>query len=148
MKRPTPSASSQLSLFDAVRPTGGRAPETANAEGAKTPAAGVAPSRPQSQPSGATTAPALLTTQEAAELLHVHPRTVQRLVERGELAAVHVGAAVRFDRTDLADLTVRLKSRASGPPTARRPAVTPGRGRARVSFADRLRSQRDEHRAA
>jgi hypothetical protein len=48
---------------------------------------------------------------------------------------------------DLADLTVRLKSRASGPPPAR-PEVTPSRGRAHVSFAERLRSQRDEHRAA
>jgi excisionase family DNA binding protein len=147
MKPPGPSAPSQLSLFDAVRPTEGRAAETPKVEGAKTPAPPVAPSRPQSQSSAANTAAALLTTQEAAELLHVHPRTIQRLVERGELVAVHVGAAVRFDQMDLADLTVRLKSRASGPPPAR-PEVTPSRGRAHVSFAERLRSQRDEHRAA
>src|SRR4051794_5717317 len=36
---------------------------------------------------------ALLTTDEAADLLHVHPRTVQRLVRRGELCAVHLGSA-------------------------------------------------------
>jgi len=147
MKRSASSAPSQLSLFDAVSATEGRGRATRSGASVKSPASPVAPSRPESQPSGATTAPALLTTQEAADLLHVHPRTIQRLVERGQLAAVHVGTAVRFDRMDLADLTLRLKSRASGPPTAG-PAVTPGRGRAHVSFADRLRSQRDEHRAA
>ena len=44
---------------------------------------------------------ALLTTDEAAALLHVHPRTVQRLVERGQLCAVHLGSAVRFDPNDV-----------------------------------------------
>src|SRR4051812_1556423 len=45
--------------------------------------------------------PALLTTTEAAVLLHVHPRTVQRLVDRGQLCAVHLGSAVRFDPRDV-----------------------------------------------
>jgi excisionase family DNA binding protein len=140
-------ASSQLSLFDEAVPDE-RAAHGAHAEGrTKAPAQPVAPSRPQSHPSEASAEVALLTTREAAELLHVHPRTVQRLVERGELAAVHVGAAVRFDRADLVDLTARFKSRAAGPPSARA-EVTPARARARVSFAERLRSQRDEHRAA
>jgi len=95
----------------------------------------------------AATAPALLTTSEAADLLHVHPRTVQRLVERGELGAVRLGAAVRFDPVDVADLTTRLKRREAGETTA--PAEVVRRSRAgRVSFADRLRSQQDEHRAA
>jgi excisionase family DNA binding protein len=84
--------------------------------------------------------PALLTTSEAAEVLHVHPRTVQRLVERGQLDAIHLGAAVRFDPRDVAKLTARLKR--TGQPTA--PAsvdvVRPSRP-VRVSFADRLRSQ-------
>jgi len=141
-------ASSQLSLFDEAVPDERPARE-AHAEGGSTkaPAHPVTPSRPQSHPSEASAEVALLTTREVAELLHVHPRTVQRLVERGELAAVHVGAAVRFDRRDLGDLTARLKSRPAGPPTARA-EVTPDRGRAHVSFAERLRSQRDEHRAA
>jgi excisionase family DNA binding protein len=141
-------ASSQLSLFDEAVPDE-RLARKAHAEGGSTkaPAHPVAPSRPQSHPSVPSVEAALLTTREAAELLHIHPRTVQRLVERGELAAVHVGAAVRFERADLADLTARLKSRSAGPPAAR-PEVTPARGRARVSFAERLRSQRDEHRAA
>lgn len=51
----------------------------------------------------------LLTTAEAARLLHVHPRTVQRLVRRGALSAVRLGRAVRFDARDVVALTDRLK---------------------------------------
>ena len=140
------SESSQLSLFEDLDAGASRAPKPRTEHGPKTQSVPVASSRPESLPSESASA-GLLTTQEAAELLRVHPRTVQRLVERGELAAIHVGAAVRFERTDLADLTARLKSCAAGPPTARA-EVTPDRGRTRVSFAERLRSQRDEHRAA
>jgi excisionase family DNA binding protein len=147
MKPSSSPAANQLSLFDDVLPPKQRTREAGKEGVVKRPPPAVAPSRPQSQSPPVNTAAALLTTQEAAGLLHVHPRTVQRLVERGELAAVHVGTAVRFDRTDLVDLTARLKSRASGPPTART-EVTPNCGRARVSFAERLRSQPDEHRAA
>jgi excisionase family DNA binding protein len=89
----------------------------------------------------------LLTTNEAATRLHVHPRTVQRLVERGQLSAVRLGAAVRFDPADLASLTDRLKHNAGAPPAAPANAVRAGRG-AGVSFADRLRSHQHEHRAA
>lgn len=70
----------------------------------------VAASRPQTQPAAeARSAPILLTTREAAKLLRVCPRTVQRLVERDDLRAVHLGAAVRFDPRDLIALTERLK---------------------------------------
>lgn len=88
----------------------------------------------------------MLTTDEAARLLHVHPRTVQRLVERGQLEAVHLGSAVRFDPADVVELTDRLKRReASGPPAC---ADTAKLSRAvRISFADRLRSRQHEHRA-
>ena len=147
MKPSSSPSLSQLSLFDPVPAPERSAPEPLPEEAIKTAPSPVAPSRPQSQPPEASTA-ALLTTQEAADLLNVHPRTIQRLVERGELAAVHVGTAVRFDRTDLADLTARLKSRAAGPPTARAEVTQDRRRGARVSFAERLRSQRDEHRAA
>ena len=147
MKRSASPAPGQLSLFEATLPPEHCRPETPAVEARKSPAPPVAPSRPQSHSSAESTTAALLTTREAADLLQVHPRTVQRLVERGELAAVHVGTAVRFDRSDLADLTARLKSRGSGPPAARA-EVTPDRGRAHVSFTERLRSQRDEHRAA
>jgi excisionase family DNA binding protein len=51
----------------------------------------------------------LLTMAEAAELLHVHPRTVQRLVRSGTLPAVRLGRAIRFDSRDVRELTNRLK---------------------------------------
>ena len=92
-------------------------------------------------------APGLLTTSETAALLHVHPRTVQRLVERRELEAIHLGTAVRFDPGDVAALTEREKQRAAAAPTALADRVRASRG-ARVSFAERLRSHQHEHRAA
>jgi excisionase family DNA binding protein len=72
----------------------------------------------------------------------VHPRTVQRLVERGELSAVHLGAAVRFDRQDLAGLIARVKRAPTGPASEE---TWPGRAlSARAwtsspSFRDRVR---------
>lgn len=83
---------------------------------------------------------ALLTTNEAADLLHVHPRTVQRLVERGQLCVVHLGGAVRFDPRDVAGLIERVKRGAapSDPVRARGQAlhvVGPS-----TSFRDRIGS--------
>jgi excisionase family DNA binding protein len=98
-------------------------------------------------PSLVSDGPALLTTREAAQLLHVHPRTVQRLVERGQLAAVHLGSAVRFDPFELSGLVGRLKHRRENPEAQVADSVR-ARSGARVSFADRLRSQQHEHRAA
>jgi excisionase family DNA binding protein len=94
----------------------------------------------------ATPGTALLTTAEAAKRLHVHPRTVQRLVERGQLAAVHLGGAVRYDPRDLDGLIAGNKQRheSSRPRHVERPRRGHG---GRVSFAERLRSGRDEHRA-
>src|SRR5215216_4469004 len=103
----------------------------------ETPPADPAPSAQRTPDS----TPGLLTTYEAADLLHVHPRTVQRLVERGELGAVRLGSAVRFDPLDLTALTERLKR--SAPTRAVPPNAAVRRGRAASrSFADRLRSQR------
>jgi excisionase family DNA binding protein len=87
----------------------------------------------------------LLTTSEAARLLRVHPRTVQRLVGRGELRAVHLGGAVRFDPRDVGALVERVKHSPAAPA-----AINPVRARrfAASSFAERLRSRNDEHRAA
>jgi excisionase family DNA binding protein len=88
---------------------------------------------------------ALLTTDEAAAVLHVHPRTVQRLVERGQLCAVHLGSAVRFDPKDVDVLIAEVKER------RRSPAADTARVRRSIttsSFADRLRSQRHDHRTA
>jgi excisionase family DNA binding protein len=129
-------------------------PEPHGRARAPKPTHAVAPSRTLAPPvaSGETSAPssspgpALLTTGEAADVLRVHPRTVQRLVERGQLEAIHLGAAVRFDPQDVADLTVRLKrpARPSAAPAV--DVIRPNRP-LRISFADRLRSQRHEHRA-
>jgi excisionase family DNA binding protein len=82
----------------------------------------------------------LLTTNEAADLLHVHPRTVQRLVERGQLCAVRLGSAVRFDPDDVAGLIDRVKRgpTPSDPAPARGPsllAIGPA-----LSFRDRIGS--------
>ena len=88
---------------------------------------------------------ALLTTNETAALLHVHPRTVQRLVERGQLCAVHLGSAIRFDPKDVDVLIADVKER------RRRASADTARVRRGVttsSFAERLRSQRHEHRTA
>lgn len=81
----------------------------------------------------------LLTTREVADALHVHPRTVQRLVERGELAVVHLGAAIRFDRAEM----MRLVAERTGRATRR---IDPQKDTLRArpsgaSFAKRLRSQ-------
>ncbi len=38
----------------------------------------------------------LLDSYQAAAILKVHPRTLQRLVHRGEITAVHVGKLWRF----------------------------------------------------
>jgi hypothetical protein len=65
---------------------------------------------------------------------------VQRLVERGQLCAVHLGGAVRFDPHDVVGLIDRLKRGAvpSGPVEARGPAL---RGVAlSTSFRDRIAS--------
>src|SRR5690348_12205099 len=68
------------------------------------------PRRPEPPPvDEASVSPGLLTTSETAALLRIHPRTVQRLVERGQLEAIHLGTAVRFDPGDVAALTEREK---------------------------------------
>ena len=45
----------------------------------------------------------LLDSHQAAAILKVHPRTLQRLVHRGEIAAVHVGKLWRFRASALED---------------------------------------------
>ena len=43
----------------------------------------------------------LMTTEEIAEILHVDPATIRRLVNRGDLAAYRIGADYRFAPSDL-----------------------------------------------
>jgi excisionase family DNA binding protein len=45
----------------------------------------------------------LLDSHQAAAMLKVHPRTLQRLVHRGEIAAVHVGKLWRFKASVLTE---------------------------------------------
>lgn len=42
-----------------------------------------------------------MTVREAAQLLHLHPSTVQRRIYAGELAAIAVGRALRIRRDEL-----------------------------------------------
>jgi len=39
---------------------------------------------------------ALLTVEELAKILRLHPKTVYRLVEKGKLACIRVGRNIRF----------------------------------------------------
>lgn len=43
----------------------------------------------------------LMTTEEVAEILHVDPATIRRLLNRGDLAAYRIGADYRFAPSDL-----------------------------------------------
>jgi len=43
----------------------------------------------------------LLTLREAAEVLHLNPRTVRAYVQRGEIQGRVIGGRWRFRRTDL-----------------------------------------------
>jgi excisionase family DNA binding protein len=43
----------------------------------------------------------LTTIGETATILHVAPRTIRRMIERGELHAVRIGRSVRIRRQDI-----------------------------------------------
>lgn len=47
--------------------------------------------------------PEILTLDQAAEYLQVVPRTIQRLIERGELKASKVGRIWRIRKQDIQD---------------------------------------------
>jgi excisionase family DNA binding protein len=47
--------------------------------------------------------PAPITLAEAGQLLAVSPRTVQRLLQRGELAGLAIGGSRRVDRNSVDD---------------------------------------------
>ncbi len=50
-----------------------------------------------------------MTSEEIAELLHVDPVTIRRLVNKGELAAYRIGADYRFAPSDLQDYLQRQR---------------------------------------
>jgi excisionase family DNA binding protein len=43
----------------------------------------------------------ILDTEQAAALLHIHPKTLQRLARKGEVPAYRVGDLWRFRASDL-----------------------------------------------
>lgn len=43
----------------------------------------------------------LLDSDEAAQLLKIHPKTLQRMARRGEIPGVHIGKLWRFRRSEL-----------------------------------------------
>lgn len=45
----------------------------------------------------------MLTVKEVAKLLKIHPITVYRLIENGELEAIHIGKTkvIRIEKNDL-----------------------------------------------
>lgn len=57
--------------------------------------------QPRPSPSSATTPKLLLTPREAAKALSVCEKTLWTLTKRGELQAVRIGRAVRYDVTGL-----------------------------------------------
>ena len=79
----------------------------------------------------------LLTVSEVAVDLAIHPKTVRRLVARGELAAVKIGAAVRVHPADV-DAFVDEHRVQSGV-RRREPRPRVRASAASASFADRLR---------
>jgi excisionase family DNA binding protein len=142
----------QLSLLELDESPKEKPPALAQHRTRKETTAGGTPPELHRPPSPTATSSAqeketLLTTEEAATLLRVHPRTVQRLVARGQLAAIHLGSAVRFDPRDLGNLIADHKQCRSGTGATTSSRLRATRG-GRISFADRLRSEAHEHRAA
>src|SRR5690348_6994673 len=50
-----------------------------------------------------------MTSEEIAELLHVDPVTIRRLVNKGELSAYRIGSDYRFAPSDLTDYLQRQR---------------------------------------
>jgi excisionase family DNA binding protein len=43
----------------------------------------------------------LLDSDEAAALLRIHPKTLQRMARRGQISGIHIGKLWRFRASDL-----------------------------------------------
>lgn len=71
----------------------------------------VAPSFPHGPESfhsfGATEFEPLLDSEQAARLLRIHPKTLQKMARRGEIHGTHVGKLWRFRASDLNDWIFR-----------------------------------------
>ncbi len=53
----------------------------------------------------------MLTVEEIADQLRVHPRTVRQWIASGELIAMDIGRGYRISKTDLADFVRRRQNR-------------------------------------
>jgi excisionase family DNA binding protein len=83
----------------------------------------------------------LLTVQEVAERLHVHPITVRRLIANGRLAAIRIGRAVRVREEDVGAFL-----RPKAPPSTKLPyrwPPTPEDMERRRKIAEEMRALRD-----
>ena len=52
----------------------------------------------------------LLNSEQAAELLQIHHKTLQKLARRGEIRGMHVGKLWRFRTSDLNDWLCRQRA--------------------------------------
>jgi len=57
----------------------------------------------------------LLTVEEAAERISVHPETIRRMIRRGELSALKVGPTYRVDPSDLTPKRFAVEPKAPRP---------------------------------
>ena len=70
-------------------------------------------SRVPPRPNGEITDPAvrfepLLDSNEAADLLKIHPKTLQRMARRGEVAGIRIGKLWRFRASELNEWLQRI----------------------------------------
>lgn len=52
----------------------------------------------------------LLDSDEAAALLKIHPKTLQRMARRGEIPGIQIGKLWRFRASDLAEWVQQIAS--------------------------------------
>jgi excisionase family DNA binding protein len=52
----------------------------------------------------------LLDSNEAAALLKIHPKTIQKMARNGEISAIHIGKLWRFRASALDEWVKRLAS--------------------------------------
>jgi excisionase family DNA binding protein len=71
-----------------------------------------APDMPIDQLGAPTPGQLLVTIEEAGKLLCLSRSSVYRLIDSGDIEAVHIGRAVRVPVTALADFVDRLRARA------------------------------------
>jgi excisionase family DNA binding protein len=59
------------------------------------------------RPFGVTEFEPLLDSEQAASLLRIHPKTLQKMARRGEIHGTHIGKLWRFRASDLNDWILR-----------------------------------------